>query len=68
MTDRHEWGVLTEGVVQRFPSRGAAERFQDAHAAFWGRRSPLMVFDGDLWEKVDPGEVGPSEPSGNRLW
>lgn len=35
MTDLDRWGVLTEGVVQS-SSRGAARRFQDAHAEFWG--------------------------------
>lgn len=66
--DRQELGVLTEGAVQSSPSRSAAERFRDAHAVFWGRRSPLMVFDGEFLVEIDSREAGPSEPSGNRQW
>ncbi|QHC56642.1 hypothetical protein [Rathayibacter tanaceti] len=67
MTDLDRWGVLTEGVVQKFPSRGAARRFQDAHAEFWGRRSPPMIVDGERWVEADQKAADPSEWSGRRL-
>lgn len=63
MGDQDPWGVLTEGVVQSFPTRGAALVFQREHAAFWGRRSPLMMFDGDRWVPAppEPGQVPAGE-------
>lgn len=51
----NSWGLVMEGpVVQTFATEQQARNFQLHHAAFWGRKAPLVQFVEGQWVWAAP--------------